>query len=116
QFYPLLLSRLFPDTGDFVGAVANLRSRAFLKAFTSAWKKSSDFPLQTAALPSLVSSVTLSDHASFWKQGYPALMLTDTAYFRNPHYHEMTDTWEKLDYRRMVEICDALEAVVREYP
>jgi Zn-dependent M28 family amino/carboxypeptidase len=63
-------------------------------------------------VPSWVPGVWWSDHWSFWRQGYPAIMITDTAPFRNPFYHTAQDTPDKLDYGRMARVVDGLEAVV----
>ncbi|UPT74167.1 MAG: M28 family peptidase [Elusimicrobiota bacterium] len=91
QLYPPFLHLFFPDHASFVSVSGDVRSRALLRSFTAAWKASSSFPLQSAVLPGPFSGLALSDQLSFWDQGYPALMLSDTAFYRNPHYHEHTD-------------------------
>src|SRR5262249_593655 len=62
------------------------------------------FPLFSIVLPERIHDIRRSDNSSFWDQGYPALMLTDTSYLRNPHYHQPTDTPETLDYKRMAQV------------
>ncbi|MBI4668915.1 MAG: M28 family peptidase [Elusimicrobia bacterium] len=112
QLYPPPLSFFYPKTGNFVGLVGNLKSRKFMKDCAKAWRAGSDFPLETAALPFFISAASLSDHYNFQKEGWPGLMLTDTAFYRNPHYHENTDTPDKLDYERMARVLEALTQTV----
>jgi len=64
-------------------------------------------PAVTLAVPlsgHLLPDVRLSDHANFWDEGYPAIMLTDTAFMRNPHYHGPGDVMERLDLDAMTEL------------
>lgn len=114
---PPWLSWLFPKRGDFLAAVANLRSWPLLLKFRWGFKRAIKFPLFSIALPEAVREIRLSDHSNFWDQGYPALMLTDTSFLRNPHYHQATDTPETLDYLRMakvtVGICGAIRRLAR---
>jgi hypothetical protein len=65
-------------------------------------------PVESLAGLGFIRGVAFSDHASFWREGYPALMITDTAFYRNPHYHQPSDTHETLDYRRMAEVVKGL--------
>jgi hypothetical protein len=65
-------------------------------------------------VPGVIPGIGWSDHWAFWKEGYPALMVTDTAPFRYPHYHRATDTPDKIDYERMARVVSGLEAVVRD--
>ncbi len=112
QLYPPFLHLFFPRDGAFVGAVADVRSRPLLASFGAAWKANSKFPLVSAALPGPFSSLALSDQLNFWALGWPAIMLSDTAFYRNPHYHEATDLPATLDYERMAEVTRALTAAV----
>lgn len=114
QRYPPLLRWFYPDRGDFIGFVANLRSRAALRRLARAFAAHSDFPLQTLVSPSIVPGVAWSDQLSFWRQGYPAVMVTDTAFYRYPHYHQPSDTPEKLDYARMARVVDGLAKALAE--
>lgn len=98
---PKILRRAFPDRGDFLAAVGNFRSIQLGWSFRRGFKRASRFPLFSIALPETISDIRLSDNSSFWDQGYPALMVTDTSYLRNPHYHTSSDTPETLDYPRM---------------
>ncbi|CAB3803771.1 M28 family peptidase [Pararobbsia alpina] len=112
QKYPPLLRYFYPAHGNFIGFVSNLRSARRLRWVVDAFQASSSFPLEAAALPWWVPGVALSDHSSFWRQGYPAVMVTDTAYLRNPHYHTAHDIPATLDYGRMAEVTRGLAASV----
>ncbi|HWS73333.1 MAG TPA: M20/M25/M40 family metallo-hydrolase [Thermoanaerobaculia bacterium] len=114
QQYPPPLNVLYPDRGNFIGFVANTGSRGLLRRALGAFRKNARFPSQGAALPPVIPQAGWSDQWSFWQFGYPALMVTDTAVFRNPHYHRPTDTPETLDYERTARVVDGLLAVVRE--
>lgn len=114
QRYPPLLRWFYPDRGNFIGFVSNLRSRAALHRLARAFAAHSDFPLETLVSPSLVPGVAWSDQLSFWRQGYAAVMVTDTAFYRYPHYHQATDTSEKLDYTRMASVVDGLAKALAE--
>ncbi|MBI4823378.1 MAG: M28 family peptidase [Nitrospirae bacterium] len=105
QFYPLPFFRWFyPEKGDFIAFVGNLKSRAFTRKFKSAFTNVSRIPVESLNAVSLVPGVDFSDHSSFWKFGFPAFMITDTAFYRNPNYHGRGDTASTLDYERMSEI------------
>ena len=112
QLYPPFLHLFFPDNGDFAGVVANVRSRALLGAFGAAWRKASSFPVTLSVLPGPFASLALSDQLNFWEQGFPALMISDTAIYRNAHYHEATDLPETLDFEKMAKVATALAAAV----
>ncbi|MBL8879240.1 MAG: M28 family peptidase [Phycisphaerales bacterium] len=113
QAYPPPLSYIYPPTGDFIGFVGNLGSAGFVRRVVEHFRTQCRFPSEGAALPSFVSEAGWSDHWSFWQQGYPALMVTDTAPFRNPHYHTPQDTPDKIDFDRMARVVAGVERVVR---
>jgi len=108
QSYPPLLKWFYPGRGNFIAFVSNLRSRRALAAFTRAFRAQSDFPAERLAAPALVPGVSWSDQLSFWRAGYPALMATDTAFYRYPHYHRPTDTPERLAYPEMARVVQGL--------
>jgi len=114
QLYPPFLQLFYPDRGDFVGVVGNLESRILLGAFGAAWRRASSFPLTTSILPGPFAGLALSDQLNFWALGFPALMLSDTAFYRNANYHQATDLPETLDYERMAEVTTALAAAVED--
>jgi hypothetical protein len=101
---PDFLRRLFPNRGNFLAAVGNLKSWKLGWGFRRGFKRATRLPLFSIQLPERVREIRLSDNSSFWDQGYPALMLTDTSFLRNPHYHLETDTPDTLDYARMTDV------------
>ncbi len=112
QAYPPFIGRGRPDRGDFIGFVANLRSRRLLARALAAFRASTDFPAEGVATFGWLPGIHWSDHLSFWRRGYRALMVTDTAFFRNPHYHSPRDTPEKLDYPRMAAVAEGLAGML----
>lgn len=114
QKYPPPLAALYPDTGNFIGFAGNFGSRALVNRCVKTFRANSAFPAESAVLPELIPQIGWSDQWSFWQFGWPALMVTDTAPFRNPHYHMATDTPEKLDYARMAMVVDGLASVIEE--
>ena len=113
QRYPFPLNLAYPNVGDFIGFVSNLRSRSLLHRAIGAFRAHATLPTQGAAAPAWVPGVWWSDHWSFWRVGYPAIMITDTAPYRNPFYHTPQDTPDKLDYDRMARVVHGLTHVVR---
>jgi Zn-dependent M28 family amino/carboxypeptidase len=113
QKYPAPLGLLYPSAGNFIGFVGNLGSWGFTRRCAKVFRAASAFPCVWAALPGWLPGVGWSDHESFWRSGYPAAMVTDTALFRDPHYHTAEDTPDKVDYARCAEVVKGLEAVVR---
>ena len=112
QQYPFPLGFFdYPETGNFIGIVGNFKSSEFTRALIAEFQKNNELPVVKLTVPFngwVIPSVRLSDHASFWDQGYQAVMVTDSAFFRNPHYHTPADTMEKLDYRFMAELVESL--------
>jgi Zn-dependent M28 family amino/carboxypeptidase len=108
QSYPPFLKYFYPSRGNFVAFVSNLRSRRLLRASVAAFRASTRFPCEQAALPSWIPGVGWSDQLSFWRAGYRAVMVTDTAFHRYAHYHRATDTPERLDYVRLAEVTQGL--------
>ncbi len=108
QGYPAEMPRwlrwAFPTRGNFLAGVTNLRSWRLGLGFRRGFKRATRFPLFSIALPEAVHSIRRSDNASFWDQGYAAMMLTDTSFLRNPHYHAATDLPETLDFPCMSEV------------
>jgi Zn-dependent M28 family amino/carboxypeptidase len=111
QRYPFGASLGFPSTANFIGFVSNVGSRALLKQTIRAFRSAVEFPSEGIAAPDLIPGIGWSDHWSFWQAGYPAVMITDTAPYRYPHYHEPTDTPEKLDYERIARVVTGLLTV-----
>ncbi len=115
QSFPLaFMDRIYPDTGNFIALVGNLRSRGWTRRVEEAFVTGTDLPVERLNGPALlVSGIDFSDHWSYGRCGYPALMVTDTAFYRNPHYHRFSDLPATLDYRRCAMVVDGLAAAVR---
>ena len=114
QKYPGPIALCYPSAGNFIAFVGNIRSRPLVRRVVRSFRRHAKFPSEGAALPAFVPGVGWSDHWSFWKQGYPALMVTDTAPFRYTHYHQPTDTPDKIDYGRAARVVEGVKAVVRD--
>lgn len=104
QGYPPLFRWFYPDRGNFIGIVSDFRSRGSMRRLAAAFRAQSAFPLQTVATFRFIPGVAWSDHRSFWNCGYPAIMVTDTAFYRYPHYHAPTDTPDKLAYPEFAQV------------
>lgn len=115
QGFPLPLMRLFyPTTPNFIAVVGNLGSRRLVYDVADSLRKEGGVSAKTMATFSYFPGVDFSDHRSFWKHGYPAVMITDTAFFRNPNYHGETDTIETLDFKKMEALLPGLILTVRD--
>jgi Peptidase family M28 len=120
QHYPFLPRWPgYPAEGDFIGIIGNWRSLRFGRAVLKAFRNNRDLPVESLFLPFdgwILPETRLSDHASFWNAGLPALMVTDTAFFRNPNYHLPSDTIDTLDFTFMAELVKSLELALLELP
>jgi len=111
---PNWMHRFFPKRGDFLAAVGNIPSWKLCWKFRRGFKRGArKMPLFSICLPEKINEIRLSDNSSFWDQGYPALMLTDTSFLRNPNYHQSTDTPDTLDYPRMTEVTLGVASAMR---
>lgn len=110
---PKIFHPLFPTVGNFLAAVGNLRSWNLNWQFRRGFKRGTQLPLWSLNLPETIGDIRRSDNSSFWDQGYPALMLTDTSYLRNANYHQPTDTPETLDYDRMTQVALGVAAAAK---
>lgn len=115
QIYPPGLQRFFPKQGDFIGLIGNLPSLLDLIHLSHHIRKAG-IPCQW--LPAgwrgeILPDTRRSDHAAFWDLGYRALMVTDTAHLRNPHYHKASDRLETLDLDFLTGICHGLAEGLR---
>ena len=114
QHYPFPFNHFYPDTGNFIGFVGNLSSWNLVRQSIGAFRASTAFPSEGVAAPDWIRGVAWSDHASFWQAGYPAIMITDTAFFRYQHYHKESDTPDKLDYKSLARVTRGLVDVAAE--
>jgi Zn-dependent M28 family amino/carboxypeptidase len=120
QRLPPHLTGIYPDTGDFIGLCGNEASRDFVQIVESGMRSIPALPVQSLLVPGkgeAITEVRLSDHSSFWDVGYPALMITDTSFFRNPHYHQATDAVDTLDlafFEKVTRgVCAAVKTIVQ---
>lgn len=112
QHYPPPFSLFYPDTGNFIAFVANLGSRSLLHEVVASFRRHAQFPSEGVAAPAIIPGIDWSDHWSFWSEGYPALMVTDTAPFRYPQYHTAADTPDKVDFDRLARVVSGLRAML----
>jgi hypothetical protein len=116
QRYPVAaLKALYPDRGNFIALVGPYRDFGLMRRVKGLFKGASDLPATSINAPSLVQGVDFSDHASYWRFKMPALMVTDTAFMRNPNYHLPGDTADTLDYARMAKVVRGVYAVAMEF-
>jgi len=108
QSYPPLLKYFYPDTGNFIAFASNLRSKNVMRDCVQAFSAVTNFPVQSIATLATVPGVAFSDHQSFWRHGYNAFMITDTANYRYPYYHTAQDTPDKLYYVPFTEVTHGL--------
>ncbi len=112
QHYPAPLDALYPDTADFLAFVGDVASAALVQRCSAAFRAHGALACESAALPDVLPGIGWSDHWSFWQTNVPAVMVTDTALFRNPHYHEPSDDPDTLDFGRAARAADGLFAVL----
>ena len=112
QHYPLPFGLFYPRTGNFIGFVGNIASRALVQRSLAAFRQHMAFPSEGVAAPGWMTGIGWSDHWAFWHESYPALMVTDTALFRYAPYHTRADTPEQINYDRMARVVVGLARVV----
>jgi len=114
QTYPMPLNLFYPNTGKFLAFVADIKSRSLARQSIKIFREHTEIPSEGLVAPRLLGAINLSDHWSYWNQGYKALMVTDTAMFRYPYYHTNQDTKDKIDYARLTKVTLGLTEVVQE--
>ncbi len=115
QRLPPHLAALYPDVANFIAVCGNEASQELVRTVTEAMRGVPGLPVEFIAVPGngeALAETRLSDHSSFWDRGFPALMITDTSFFRNPHYHRASDTPETLDYRFLAKVTEGVGAAV----
>ena len=108
QYVPPVFSFFYPNTGNFIGIAGNLRSKRLVRDTVAYFRRATNFPIEWVIAPWILVGIDFSDNWSFWKEGYPAAMITDTAFYRNPNYHKASDTYDTLDYQSMSELVKGL--------
>ncbi len=114
QHYPFPFGYFYPDKGNFIGFVGNLQSRKLVRRAIASFRSHAKFPSEGLAAPGWVTGVGWSDHWSFWKSGYPGIMVTDTALFRSAQYHSSADRPGIVVYDSFARVVHGLEGVVRD--
>jgi len=115
QDYPSPIFQLiYPNKGNFIGVVGKLEHRAFTKSVKAGMKGATDLPVYSVNAPAAVPGIDYSDHRNYWRFGYEAVMVTNTAFYRNKAYHTPEDTWERLDYERMAKVVIGVESAARK--
>ncbi len=113
QDYPFPLSLRYPTKGNFIAFVGDTSSRDFLRRAIGEFRKDARIPSVGGTAPSVIRGIDWSDHWGYSQVGIPAFMVTDTAPFRNPNYHRMSDTPDTLDYQRLALVVEGLDTMVR---
>ncbi len=113
QAYPIgFLQWFYPDKGQFIAIVSNISGWSLVREMKSIMQSASTVPIESINAPSFVRGVDFSDHLNYWKVGFDAVMITDTAFLRNANYHEVSDAAETLDYSRMAEVVKGVALVL----
>jgi Zn-dependent M28 family amino/carboxypeptidase len=105
QHYPIgAMKLLYPTVGNFIAVIGNTSSRSLVGNMKSSMETHASLPVSSIAAPAKIQGIDFSDHQNYWKFGIPAVMITDTAFFRNANYHTTNDTIETLDFDSMTEV------------
>lgn len=113
QRYPPLLRFFYPNRANFLAMVSNFRCRSHLQRVVQAFRISSDFPVRQLVGPAAIPGLSWSDHNAFWRQGYPAIMVTDTAFYRYPYYHTALDTPERVCCTELAQVTLGLAGAIK---
>ncbi len=115
QTFPLpLMNLIYPSTPNFIAIVGNLSSRSLVEKVKISLNENSGIPAETLSTVSFIPGIDFSDHRSFWKMGYPAVMITDTAFYRNPNYHTARDSIDTLDFNKMSDLLRGLTQTAKD--
>ena len=110
-----MLVLFYSDKGNFIGVVGQLLDRGNVKHVKALTQEASDLPVYSLNAPAFIPEASFSDHSSYWALDLPAVMVTDTAFLRNPNYHKPTDTPDTLDYERMADVVSGLYRVATQF-
>lgn len=114
QHYPFLFAPFFPSTGNFVAFIGTTDSRKIIQESIGAFRENAAFPSEGVSAPRYIQGIDFSDHLSFYHYGWPALMISDTAFYRNLDYHTEKDTIDRLNIDKMAQLTDDLEKMFRK--
>jgi Zn-dependent M28 family amino/carboxypeptidase len=108
QAFPLSVGRLlYPMTGNFIAIVGNFTNGLTVRRFKKSMSQATTLPVYSINAPAFVPGVDFSDHRSYWKAGFEAVMITDSAFYRNKNYHTRYDTAETLNYPKLTDVIKA---------
>lgn len=109
QHYPVsFLDYIYPSEGNYIAIVANLSNQSTVRKVKKGFSQASSLPVYSINAPALIPGIDYSDHRNYWRMGYPAVMITDTAFARNTAYHTPQDTADRLNYQKMAEVVEAI--------
>jgi len=114
QKYPFPIGLFYPNQGNFISFIGNISSRDLVRQSIASFRRHVQFPSEGTALPSWIPGVGWSDQWSFWQQGYPGIMITDTAPYRYPYYHTQDDTIDKINFGKLARIVSGLVEVISD--
>jgi Peptidase family M28 len=112
DFPSSVLSLFYPSRGNFISVIGKMGEGMLVRKIKKAMAGATSLPVYSINAPRVIPGVDFSDHLSYWREGYPAVMITDTAFYRNANYHTSGDTAERLDYRRMAQVVEGVYAAV----
>lgn len=112
QDYPVGLKWIYPSHSNFIAAVGNLQSRDLTASYCNAMGELNQLQCERLISPSFIQGVDFSDHMNYWEFEMPAMMITDTAFYRNKHYHTEQDTLDKLNLDKMAQVIDGVVKMV----
>lgn len=112
QFPISALSLFYPTKGNFISVIGEMGAGTLVRKIKRSMAEATSLPVYSINAPRKIPGMDFSDHLSYWREGYPAVMITDTAFYRNANYHTIGDTPEKLDYRRMSQVVEGVYAAV----
>ena len=116
QQFPLdILKKVYSDKGNFIGVISNMDNRKATGKVKSLMMGASDLPVYSLNAPAALVGIDFSDHRNYWTHHIPAVMVTDTAFYRNKQYHKAGDTWDKLDYIRMAKVVQGIFAAIQNF-
>jgi Zn-dependent M28 family amino/carboxypeptidase len=114
QNYPFPFGLFYPHTANFIGFVGNIGSRHLVRQALAAFRRNTQFPSEGTAAPGWLTGIGWSDHWSFWREGFRAIMITDTALFRYGPYHTDYDTPDRVDYDRLARVTNGVAKAIAE--
>lgn len=106
------LKQIYPNTGNFIVVVGKQGQEETVQRVKKLMKETCNVDVQSINAPPSLPGVSLSDHRNYWAQGYQAVMINDTSFLRNPHYHQKTDTIDTLDFQKMAEVVKGIYNVI----